>query len=255
MSTRPSRLLRPAGFLWLAVLLACPVLAQQRMPVSIELVLAVDTSLSVEDDEYDLQMTGIANAFRNPDVISLIAQHKGVAVTLFQWSTNIDEHFMVPWHLLDSPASILAFAQKVERLPRDPVHGFTAMGKAMAFGTELIVENNFDGRQRKIDISGDGRNNSGILPIVAQFDARAHNIVINGLPILLETFHLDTYFREKIIYGPGAFIEIATDYQNFADAFVRKLIRELTPTISEHISPNALSARASQSIEWMASRR
>ena len=97
--------------------------------------------------------------------------------------------------------------------------------------------------------------NSGILPVVAQFDARARDIVINGLPILLETFNLDTYFREKIIYGPGAFIEIATDYQDFADAFVRKLIRELTPTISEDTLPTVQSARASQSIEWMASRR
>ncbi|MDH3741211.1 MAG: DUF1194 domain-containing protein [Hyphomicrobiales bacterium] len=206
--------------------------AQSRIPVSIELVLAVDTSLSVDDVEYDLQMTGIANAFRDPNILALIAQHAGVAVTLFQWSTNIDAQHMVGWHLLTSPQSTLSFAAKIERLERDPVEGFTAIGKAIDFGVRLIVDNKFDGRQLRIDVSGDGRNNSGVLPVVSKRGARAHNITINGLPILIDTFNLDTYFREKVIEGPGAFIEIATDYEDFTQAFLRKLTRELTPTVS-----------------------
>lgn len=209
-----------------------PAPAQTRTPVSIELVLAVDTSLSVDDIEYDLQMSGIAKAFRHPDILALIEQHAGVAVTLFQWSTNIDAHYMVPWHLLKSRESTLDFAAKIDRLERDPVHGFTAIGKAIDFGVFLINENQFDGRQLKIDISGDGRNNSGVLPVVSQRAARTHNIVINGLPILIDTFNLDKYFRDKIIDGPGSFIEIATDYEDFSRAIHRKLVRELMPTIS-----------------------
>ena len=212
--------------------LPASVSAQSRTPVAIELVLAVDTSLSVDDVEYDLQMSGIAKAFRHPDVLALIDQHAGVAVTLFQWSTSIDEQYMVPWRLLQSPQSTLAFAARIERLQRDPVHGFTAIGKAIDFGVQLIDENGFDGRQLKIDISGDGRNNSGVLPVVSKRAARADRIAINGLPILIDTFNLDTYYREKVIDGPGSFIEIATDYDDFARAFRRKLIRELTPRIS-----------------------
>lgn len=212
--------------------------AQSKLPVSIELVLAVDTSLSVDEVEYDLQMTGIARAFRDPNILALIGQHAGVAVTLFQWSTNIDEKHMVGWHLLKSPQSTLTFAAKIERLERDPVEGFTAIGKAIDFGVRLIADNRFDGRQLKIDISGDGRNNSGVLPVVSKRGARTHNITINGLPILIDTFNLDTYFREKVIEGPGAFIEIATDYEDFTQAFLRKLTRELTPTISHRGLPH-----------------
>lgn len=220
--------------------------AQSKVPVSIELVLAVDTSLSVDDVEYDLQMTGIAGAFRDPNVLALIGQHSGVAVTLFQWSTNIDEQHMLGWHLLTSPQSTLAFAAKIDRLERDPVEGFTAIGKAIDFGVQLIVNNKFDGRQLKIDISGDGRNNSGVLPVVSKRGARAHNIAINGLPILIDTFNLDTYFREKVIEGPGAFIEIATDYEDFTQAFLRKLTRELTPTISrQNVAPQPSRSQAS----------
>lgn len=218
-------------------------MAQSKIPVSIELVLAVDTSLSVDDIEYDLQMTGIAKAFRDPNILALIGQHAGIAVTLFQWSTNIDEQHMVGWHLLTSQESSLAFAAKIEHLERDPVEGFTAIGKAIDFGVRLIVDNKFDGRQLKIDISGDGRNNSGVLPVVSKREARAHNISINGLPVLIDTFNLDTYFREKIIEGPGAFIEIATDYEDFTRAFLRKLTRELTPTVSHLENPPRPSRR------------
>ncbi len=97
----------------------------------------------------------------------------------------------------------------------------------------------------KIDVSGDGRNNIGVPPSLPRQAADALGIVINGLPILTYTdvasYDLDTYYREKIIHGPGAFVEIADDYDDFARAFLRKLRRELTPLVSqENAAPQAL---------------
>ena len=216
----------------LTLLLQPPVDAGAQTSVAIELVLAVDTSLSVDDIEYDLQMTGIAKAFRDPEIIALIHQQNGVAVTLFQWSSEIDPRYTIPWHLLQSPASVESFAEKVERAARDPVRGFTAIGRAIGYGVALIAVNDFDGLRLKIDISGDGRNNTGAAPVVFWRAAGDRGIAINGLPILIDTYNLDSYFREKVIHGPGAFIEIATDYGDFADAFLRKLRREIAPVTS-----------------------
>ncbi len=71
--------------------------------------------------------------------------------------------------------------------------------------------------------------------------------MLTGLPILthivdysarlptrtnIDYYDLETYYREKIIHGPGAFIEIANDYDDFARAFLRKLLREITPMVS-----------------------
>ncbi len=42
--------------------------AAAKTPVSIELVFAVDTSKSIDGFEYDLLMTGIASAFRAPEI-------------------------------------------------------------------------------------------------------------------------------------------------------------------------------------------
>jgi hypothetical protein len=211
--------------------------ARAETPVSIELVLAVDTSMSIDSFEYDLLMTGIASAFRAPEIVTLIGQQNGVAVSLFQWSSAVDERYMIPWQLLTDPASVLAFATKVEQAERDPQRVFTGIGEALEFGVRSIAENAFEGRQSKIDISGDGRNNIGVPPSVPRQKANALGIVINGLPILTytgaESYDLETYFREKIIQGPGAFIEIANDYDDFARAFLRKLLRELTPLINQ----------------------
>ncbi len=217
--------------------------AQAEIPISIELVLAVDTSLSVDDIEYDLQMMGIASAFRNPEIVDLIGQQGGVAVTLFQWSDDVDKQNMIPWHLLSSPATILSFADKVEVLERNPNRKYTGIGRAIEFAIHLIAENGFAGRHLKIDISGDGRDNIGTLPSAARQQADLRGIAINGLPILIDTYNLDKYYRDKVILGPGAFLEIATDYSDFARAFLRKLRREVAPSISQTDPPPRGSAR------------
>jgi hypothetical protein len=226
--------------------------ARAEIPVSIELVLAVDISRSVDAVEYNLQITGIANAFRDPEIMDLIGQQDGVAVALFQWDEAADEQHMIPWHLLHDPTTVLSFADKVDAIKRNPIRKFTGIGRAIEFAMHLLTENKFAGRQLKIDISGDGRDNIGSLPSAWREQASSLGIEINGLPILIDTFNLDTYYREKVISGPGAFLEIANDYNDFARAFLRKLRREITPTISWNDSaPEALVQQARASRRWV----
>ena len=247
---------KTAMAVWAAVALLHIDGAQAKTPVTIELVFAVDTSMSIDGFEYDLLMKGIANAFRTPEIVNLIGQQNGVAVSLFQWSSEVNQQYMIPWHLLTDPASVSAFAAKVEEAERDPNRVFTGIGEAIDFGVRLIAENAFEGRQLKVDVSGDGRNNIGVPPSIPRQEANALGIVINGLPILthivaysgrvlthtnVDFYDLETYYREKIIHGPGAFVEIADDYDDFARAFLRKLRRELTPLVSqENSAPPAL---------------
>ena len=263
---------KAAMAVWAAVALLHIEGAQAKTPISIELVFAVDTSMSIDGFEFGLLMKGIANAFRTPEVVTLIGQQDGVAVTLFQWSSEVNEQYMIPWHLLKDPASVLAFAVKVETAERDPRRVFTGIGEAIEFGVRLIAENAFEGRQLKIDVSGDGRSNIGVPPAIPRKAANALGIVINGLPILtriveysartptpagpmsmgrylahtnVDFFEMETYYRENVIQGPGAFIEIASDYDDFARAFLRKLLREISPLVSqENAAPGALIREA-----------
>lgn len=203
--------------------------------------------MSVDGFEFSLIMNGIAHAFRDPDIIDLIGQHNGVAVTLFQWSSAVDEHYMIPWRLLKDPAGIAAFAATVETTARDPSRIFTGIGGAIDFAVRLIAENEFEGRRKKIDVSGDGHSNVGVALAGPRQAAGAMGIVINGLPILTrivdysdgepvhtstDYYGLEDYYRDHVIIGPGAFVEIADNYDDFARAFLRKLRRELTVMVS-----------------------
>ena len=138
----------------------------------------------------------------------------------------------------------MSFAVKVENAERDPNRAFTGIGGAIDFGVRLIADNAFAGRLLTIDVSGDGRNNFGVSLARPRQAANAQGIVINGLPILthivdysaqkpirniVDFYDLESYYREKVILGPGAFVEAADDYDDFARAFLRKLVRELTP--------------------------
>ena len=82
------RPLRAASVAVAALLGAAP--APAGVPVELELVLAVDASSSVDDREFELQMQGIAAAFRHSGVQAAIhgTGEKGIAVVLMTWSST-----------------------------------------------------------------------------------------------------------------------------------------------------------------------
>ena len=197
--------------------------------MAIELVLAVDTSASVSDAEFALQMQGVAAAFRSPDVIDLIGTHDGVAVALFQWAGTAGGPNDVPWRVLSDANSVRPFAAEVARTPREAVGPVTAIGTAINRAVTSLTTNRFAGRHLRIDVSGDGQNNAGDALFPARMRAREAGVTINGLAILTDVRTLGRYYRVHVVDGPGAFVIEVADYEGFADAMRVKLLRELAP--------------------------
>lgn len=201
--------------------------AAERQRVDLELVLAVDNSLSVNQREYNLQIKGIADGFRDPDVVNAILSRDGVAVSILLWSNHKQQETGVGWTLLDSVETIAAFADRVAVVPRIEVSGGTGLGSALAYALQSIDTNRFAGQRRVIDISGDGQNNMGVSPAQIRDAAVAAGVTVNGLAILDEEPWLDRYYTSNVIGGPGAFLEVADDFDSFARAMRRKLRREI----------------------------
>jgi Protein of unknown function (DUF1194) len=209
-------------------LLAAPAGAIER--VSTELVLAVDVSLSVNDIEYALQMRGMADAFRDPEIGALIAAHShGVAVTITQWTGTYEAAQPIPWRVLRDEADTLAFGEILAATPRQEFGNYTGLGNAIAYSVHLIETNGLDGDEMKIDVSGDGRNNTGPEPRDTRLLALDGGITVNGLVIIDNDAGLAGYYTDNVIAGPGAFVIVAQDFEAFGDAFRRKLKRELSP--------------------------
>ena len=75
-----------ASRLSLLALLILPASAQENR-VAIELVLALDSSASVDRQEFQLQLDGLALAFRDPEVLQAVESLKplGAAIAVLQW--------------------------------------------------------------------------------------------------------------------------------------------------------------------------
>jgi hypothetical protein len=199
-----------------------------QSPVSLELILAVDSSGSVSAAEFDLQVSGLARAFRDPAVISAIrsAGPGGIAVAVMQWSSPGQQTMAVNWHLVSDRASAELLAQKITAAGR-LILGETAIDAALRFAMAEISSNDYSGRRLIIDLSGDGATNWGALPDNARDEAVSAGITINALAIVNEQPDLGQYFRDHVIGGLDAFVVMASDYEDFARAIRLKLIEEI----------------------------
>ncbi len=202
--------------------------------VDLELVLAVDASGSVDNAEYRLQLTGIAAALRDPAVLRAITAgpHKRIALNVLIWAEARRPKDETGWFILADETAVDRVAGIIAAMPRNQVGG-TGIGDGVAHAIRSIDENTIRSDRRIVDVSGDGRETpprqySTILS-EARSMAIARNVTLNGLAILNEDKQLDDYYRARLAVGDGSFVEVAADYDDFARAMRRKLLREIDP--------------------------
>ena len=218
------------------VLLALPAAAQD-VEVDLELVLAVDISLSMDSEEQRLQRDGYVAAIRHPDVIAAIRDglHGRIGLTYLEWAGTASQQVLVPWSLVDGEEAAEVFA---ERLAASPLRGAyrTSISSALDFAHVLFEGSGFSAPRRVVDVSGDGANNQGLPVTLARDRLVDQGLVINGLAVMIERagaddfFHLanlDEYYEDCVIGGAGAFVIRITDPDHFAAAIRRKLILEI----------------------------
>ncbi|QDG78406.1 DUF1194 domain-containing protein [Labrenzia sp. PHM005] len=194
---------------------------------SLALVLAMDSSASVDAREYHLQINGLADAVQDPDVINAIEAVGGIYLTSFEWSGRYQQVEQLGWRLLDNTDSARTAASIIRQAPRGYTEFPTALGYALGHAAVLMQRAPTHCHRKVIDVAGDGINNDGFGPDSAYKAFDFENVTVNGLVIgSPDTIPVDYYYRE-VIKGPGAFVEIASTFDDYADAMKRKLIREI----------------------------
>lgn len=203
--------------------------AAAEVPVDLELVLAIDSSDSVDRDEYALQIGGLVQAFRDPAVHQAVAAGTlgSIAVTVVEWSGHYQQIVQIPWTRIDGPAAANAFADEIAGLRRTFDEGVTSISGALDFASAQFDGNGFVAARRVIDISSDGVQNQGRRIDLAREAALGRDVTINALVILNEMPDLQEYFGERVIGGFGAFVMVANDYPDYPEAIRRKLLREI----------------------------
>jgi hypothetical protein len=216
-----------------------PLLADKSpsaVPVDVELVVAVDISYSMDPEEQALQREGYITGFTSREFMAALrgGTHGKVAVTYFEWAGPYDQRIVVPWRLIDGPEAADAFVNEIARAPYRRASR-TSIASALEFAKPLFDASGFRGIRRVIDVSGDGANNSGPPVTMVRDDVVASGITVNGLPIMLkrpnsftmDIEHLDIYYEDCVIGGPGAFVIPIRLREQFKEATRTKLVMEI----------------------------
>ncbi|NNU78909.1 DUF1194 domain-containing protein [Halovulum dunhuangense] len=241
---------------WFAALLVSltaglPAAAQERLAVDLELVLAVDVSRSMDEDELILQREGYASALEHPAVSSALTMgREGRAAILFmEWGGPGAHRVLVDWTVIDSPESAAAIASTLRFAPVRSLRG-TSISSALERAALEIDSNAFDGTRRVVDVSGDGPNNAGRPVAEVRDELAAAGIEINGLPFMFKRPDgvysipdLDLYYEDCVIAGDSAFVIPIYELERLVVSIRQKLVLEVSglrpPT--ERLRPASLS--------------
>ncbi len=213
--------------------------------VDVAIVLAADVSLSIDEEEFQLQRRGYAAAVTNPQFVQAIQEgaHKAVALCFVEWAGPAEQAVVAKWAAIRDGEGAAEFAKMLLEAPR-LFYGRTAIGAAIDFAAAQLETGGLVAARRIIDVSGDGTNNTGSAVTVARDEAVAKGITINGLAIINEKVGdrpgsflyvhthppggLPNYYRENVIGGPGAFMLHIVNFDTFAEAMTNKLLVEIS---------------------------
>jgi len=217
-----------------AVFAATPGFASCRLALA----LGLDVSDSVDATEYRLQLDGLAAALTQPDVITafMAIPQAPVRLFVFEWAGQSSQRRIIEWRVVESPADLESIAQTLRERPRFDLSPSTGLGAAMLYGGDALVTQS-ECQRHVLDISGDGKSNTGVMPRDLGPTALP-GITVNGLVVgtkgersgehwWTEIVELHAFYVNDVIRGPGAFAMIASSFQNFEEAMARKLLREL----------------------------
>ncbi|ROU00354.1 DUF1194 domain-containing protein [Histidinibacterium lentulum] len=225
----------------LALLLPVAVLAEGAGPCRQALVLGLDVSGSVDGAEYRLQRDGVAAALTAPEVAEALFAGPGhVRLAVFEWSGPAAQRVLLPWTEIGDAEALAGAVAVLHGGVRQQSEPTTALGAAILTGARMLREQNGVCWQLTLDLSGDGKSNTGPRPGEIDPGALPGRMVVNGLVIgaeadvagprrLVEIGELVAYFRAEVLRGPGAFVEVALGFEEFEAAMRRKLVRELRP--------------------------
>ena len=218
----------------LALCSSAPAAAPQQ--VDLKLVLAVDVSGSIDNDEFTLEREGTADAFADPEVVKAIQGGSlgRIAVAMLDFSSPQFDRVVIDWTIIKDKASAQAFADTIRNTPRTPGRR-TSVSSALELGSLLLESSEKDlvATRRVIDVTGDGPNNDGNPMTDAHDKTIAQGIVVNGLPVMDDMANgyfpeLDKYYAGCVTGGRGAFVVVVKSYKDYSAAMRHKLILEIS---------------------------
>jgi len=218
----------------------------QAIPVDVELILATDTSGSVDGTDFALRRSGVEAAFRSPTVISAIQSGAIGSIAVALWDFATGPTVAVDWTLVSDSVSSNAFADAVAAAPRGGTGSSDGQSTLIDAALTALLTNDYDGR-KVLDINSEGAQDidgctydNVVCPTV---QAARDNFLSGGGDAInaiwmndRDFFGLDAtdlinafeYGSLNVIGGAGSFQTFAETNADFIEGIDEKIIREIT---------------------------
>ncbi|WP_376097252.1 DUF1194 domain-containing protein [Roseomonas sp. CCTCC AB2023176] len=233
---RRRSLLAASGAALLPAIGGIPPARAAEEAVDLLLVLAVDVSRSIDEDEARLQRQGYKEAMSDPRIVDAIRAGMigSIAVCYIEWAGWDYQRVVLPWTRIGSKQEAEGWSEALSNAPRVSL-SWTSISGGLEAARRAFADSPFEGTRKVVDVSGDGVNNSGPPVEGIRDQLVAEGVTINGLPILndrpgwgrMPLVPLDEYYRQAVAGGEGSFVIAAEDFDAFGSAVRRKLVREI----------------------------
>jgi hypothetical protein len=222
----------------------------QTSYVDTMIVISVDVSGSISNDEYLVQKEGVLAAFQDESIKNLLTQcvAQGIGVTYVEWSgTKSGEPLinqLIDWTHIKSPSDMDLFAQKISGTQRSS-SGETDIVAALNFAHTLLLKAPFTSENKIVSLSTDGRQGFSVPGIdintfvqQTRDTLKAEDIYINAIAIDVQestfggqapfpmggesnrpTSSLKKYLEQNVITGPRAFVTPVSNFESYSEAF------------------------------------
>lgn len=232
----------------LGLTLGAPSAYASVINVDLELIVAIDTSGSVDATDFALRRGGIEAAFRDADVISAIMAGTTGQISVALWDFGSSVGVAVDWFLISSSAQANSFADAVAGAGRTSNGSGDGQANMLRQAATNVAGNNYSGTRVIVDIVSEGVQSGegcsyNVAYCQATIDARGTFLAAGGTAVNAiwmndrDYFGLDAadamnafvYGSTSVIGGAGAFQVFAETNADFTLAFKNKIIREVRP--------------------------
>jgi len=189
------------------------------MLCAVALVLLMDASGSIMQDEWREQVEATARAIESPEVADAIARAGPMVVKAVAFSDRVAR--LTGWVVLDGAPAAQAYANRLRQAPR-AVSGGTDISRALSAAHEALRAAPCEADRLVVDLSTDGEAPEAPTALArdaAQLDGITINAIVVGAVARPESV------REHAITGDGFLIQ-AADWASYAALVRRKVILE-----------------------------
>ena len=204
--------------------------------VDANIVTGIDFSRSIDAHASELQIYGMVQALRAPEVLRAIENgpHRRIGFAVFLWASGVYPE-LVSWRVIGSrPDAEEASTEMLLRLQlildtshRHSIGSLTNVSGAMAHAGEMLADSPYASKRAIVNIVGNGRDNVGESPRWSRDALVARGTTINGVVIGGDE-KIAEYYRREVIGGPTAFVLAADTPDEMVEAFTSKFVSEIT---------------------------